>query len=346
MAIIKPSKSFAGSALSNASDAGKYIKPDIRQVLFNKNNNKEGTHLYFLPPYKQDVEGNGVWYKVIRVRDNFGDKFKDKYVVVHPDDPVAHFERNFKAYYPEESKPVDEAGKDGRMMKRYPFFGRVTTRVLFNVALVNDLAAGAHILDLPSFNGASLLTNWLNTKDSRGRERAMLNDATRCIPVFVKLNDGGGAPWQIEPDATEPAELPTQLADSDYLYNLDEVFTIKSKEELLGKLQTMYRPDVFEQCMAGYGDFKAPKTTIAVGSNPTANAVVAKPVETAPAKAKAAPALANIPKATIKKSELPTPAVPDAEMPAGSGEPEFTDESNPLAGVDREAAMRFLNSNS
>lgn len=336
MPIIKPTKSFAGSALIN-SDAGKYIKPDVRQVLFNKNNNKQGAHLYFLPPYKADAEGNGVWYKVIKIRDNFGDKFKDKYVVALPDDPVAHFERNFKIYFPEDAAVTEEMDTNsGRMQKRYPFCGRVTTRVLFNVAYTDKLELGSHVLDLPSYNGASLLLDWMNEKDSRGRERPVINDPENAIPVFLKLNDGAGAPWRISPDATDPGVLPATLADSDYLYNLDEVFIIKTKAELISKLQQMYAADVFEQCMTGYPGFDKKQTVIAV-TNPSAQVPVARTEAPAPVapKSKAAPAVSNIPKATISKS-----APVDAVIREDS--PQVVDITNPLTGVSADEAERFL----
>lgn len=335
MAIIKPSKKFAGSEMSSG-DGGKYIRPDIRQVLFNKNNNKDGTYLYFLPAYKVDSTGAGVWFKVINVRDNFGDKFKDKYVITDNNDPVAHFERNFKLHYPDESNVVEELNeKTGRAMKRYPNYGRVTKRVIFNVAYSQDLEKGCHVLDLPAYNGANILMKWLEGKDNRGRERPMINDPERCIPVFIKLNDGGGAPWEITPDPTDPAQLPAELADSDYIYNLDDIFIKKTNAELMGKLKEWYTPEVFEECMAGYAGFgNSGGVKAKVASNPVAE--VSTPVEASKPAVKPAPALKNIPKVSTKKADA-TPS------PEDNDDIDLTPhESNPLASISTDEAREFL----
>jgi hypothetical protein len=334
MAIIKPSRKFVGSEMDSGA-GGKYIRPDIKQVLFNKNNNKDGTYLYFLPAYKVDGAGGGVWFKVINVRDNFGDKFKDKYVTIE-NDPVAHFERNFKLHYPEEALVVDETNeKTGRTQKRYPNFGRVTRRVVFNVAYSQELEKGAHVLDLPAYNGANILMKWLETKDNRGRERPMLNDPERAIPVFIKLNDGGGAPWELSPDPTDPGVLPEQLADTDYIYNLDNIFVKKTAVELIAKLKEMYTTEVFEQCMEGYPGFGGQggvKATAA--SNPTAKAEAND--APAPKATKAAPSLKNIPKVNTKKADTaPEPADEVDVTPSVL-------ESNPLAGISTEEAAEFL----
>lgn len=255
MAIIKPSKKFVGSEI-DLRDAGKYIRSDVRQVTFSKRNNPNGAYLYFLPPYKVDSNGDGVWYKTIKIRDNFGDKFKEKYVVID-NDPVAYFERNLKVRYPEMAAIRDTTDDKGQARKAYPLCGRVTNRVIYNVAYLNNLEAGAHVLDLPLFNGASIIDAWLKEKDTKGRERPVLCDPENCIPVFIKLRDGGGAPWQIEPSQAEASVIPTELADSENIYNLDNIFVEKSAQELIGKLREMYSSDVFETCMEGYPGFRS-----------------------------------------------------------------------------------------
>lgn len=334
MAIIKPSKKFAGSEMSSG-DGGKYIRTDIRQVTFNKNNNKDGTYLYFLPAYKLDNSGAGVWFKVVTVRDNFGDKFKDKYVVLDGNDPVAHFERNFRLNYPDDAAVVEEMNdKTGRTQKKYPNYGRITKRVIFNVAYSQDLEKGCHVLDLPAYNGANILQKWLEGKDNRGRERPMINDPERCIPVFIKLNDGGGAPWEITPDPTDPAQLPEQLADSDYIYNLDDIFQKKTTQELIAKLKEFYPSEIFEECMEGYAGFGGSGGTVAkAASNPTAPA---KTEEVAP-KVKTAPALKNIPKVNTKKVDEPAKVDEDDNIPF-----DHPLEANPLAGISTEEARDFL----
>lgn len=255
MAIIRPSKKFIGSEI-DLRDAGKYIKSDVRQVTFSKRNNPNGAYLYFLPPYKADASGDGVWYKKISIRDNFGDKFKEKYLVID-NDPVAHFERNLRALYPDIAATRDGVDEKGQSRKIYPLSGRIATRVVYNVAYLNDLEAGPHVLDLPAYNGASIIDAWLKEKDTRGRDRPLLCDPESCIPVFIKLRDGGGAPWQIEPSQGEAAVIPVELADSDNLYNLDQIFVIKTPEELIAKLREMFTNEVFTNCMEGYPGFMA-----------------------------------------------------------------------------------------
>jgi hypothetical protein len=320
MAIIKPSKKFIGSEI-DLRDAGKYIRADVKQVRFNKKDNAEGAWLYFLPPYKTDAEGNGVWFKVFQIRDNFGDKFKDKYAVLNPhEDPVAHFERNFKIYYPEDAKPVDEVNEMKQVRKRYPYYGRTTFRVLYNVAYVNKLDEGAHVLDLPAFNGASIINEWLKGKDKRGQERPMLNAPSHCIPVFIKLKDGGGAPWQIEPEQSDAAEIPDDLADSENINNLDDVFIVKSPVELIDKLKNMYSSEVFEKCIAGYSGYDKVSTK---ASNPSATR----------------PLVVSTKATAVSVGQLPTvPNDADDDIPM-----EFVQKSekNPV-GVDSAKAAAFL----
>lgn len=288
MAIIKPSKKFIGSEI-DLRDAGKYILPEVRQVTFNKRNNPNGAWLYFLPPYKVDAEGNGVWYKAFKIRDNFGEKFKEKYFVIE-NDPVAHFERNMKILFPEESKIIEGTDDNGQKRKIYPLFGRTTTRVVYNVAYVSNMEAGAHVLDLPSFNGASIINSWLGEKDTRGRERPVLNDPDSCIPVFIKLKEGGGAPWQIEPSQSEAANIPDELADSDALYDLDNVYIRKSPGELIEKLRSMYSTEIFERCMDGYPGYDK----VVVSDAPVIRKATSAIAPARPSLTKSAPAVANI----------------------------------------------------
>lgn len=315
MAIIKPSKKFTGSEV-DLRDIGRYVKPDTRQVFFGKKYNPEGAWLYFLPAYKQDAAGNGVWYKTFRIRDNFGDKFKDKYAVLDGGDPVEYFERNFKIYYPEDAKVIDELNDKGQSRKRYPFYGRTTTRVLYNVAYVNGDPAGVHILDLPAYNGASIINEWLKGKDRKGIERPVLNEPEHCIPVFIKLKDGGGAPWQIEPEQSDASAIPDELADSDNLYNLDDVFIRKDPAELIDRLRNMYSKEIFEQCMDGY----VSDDVVVTGSRP---ALVKKSAPTATA-------VVNSAKQAVEDDEVPMEFV-------------VQEEANPVVSKNEaEAAKKFL----
>lgn len=336
MPIIKPSKKFIGSDIGNRN-ATKYVKDGINQVLFNTKENKDGAYLYFLPPYTTDSEGNGVWYKGFRIRDNFGDKFKEKYAV-NPRgvDAVEHFERNFKIHFPAEAKAVDETDEKGQTRKRYPLYGRKTNRVLFNVAYCNHLEKGNQVLDLPAYMGASQIIEWLDVKDARGKDRPMLNDPSRMIPVFVKLKDGGsGNPWQIMPDPNDVSTIPDELADSDNLYNLDEdVLEYKTDAELIEKLRNMYKPDLFELCMEGFPGFDK---VLVPGFGPVAS----QPVVKAPVARQApnsAPAISNV---------RPAPVVDeDEDNIPGLGRESVVevDEDAPEAppAVSKEQAAKFL----
>lgn len=344
MAIIEPSLNFEGSALNLGAVATPYIKDGVRRAVFNKTTNTEGAYLYFLPGYRADRAGKGVWFNRIHVRDNFGVKFKEKYYVENLEsDPAQYFANNFKLLYPEESKVTDtEVG--GRKFKKYPNHGRVTERLVYNVAFANNLSAGAHVLDLPLRNGADMLMNWLDGRDMSGNARKPINLPSRCVPVFVKLRENSANPWMIQVENNDPVQLPDQLADSDFLYNLDDIFIIKSKEEIISKLRDMYPPDVFDDCMDGYpGLSKRPVQ----GGIPKSMAVSPASVRVTPARShdddddyeappvKIAPII-NIPKATISAPVVPVnpPAAADiGSLPR-----------NPMANrLSQEDAMRFLN---
>jgi hypothetical protein len=252
MAYIKPSLKFEGSELNLTASSAPYIQENVRRAIFNKSNNPEGAFVYFLPPYRADTAGNGVWYKKISIRDNFGTKFKEKYFMPErASDPAEYFANNFKILYPEESRPTDTE-INGRKFKQYPNFGRCTERVIYNVAFAQNLSAGAHVLDLPLRNGADYLMNWLEGRDMHGNPRQPINECDRCVPVFIKLKDNSSNPWTLQVESSSPVRLPDQLADSDYLYNLDQILIVKSKEEIISKLRDMYSSDVFEDCMDGY----------------------------------------------------------------------------------------------
>jgi len=324
MAIIRPSKKFAGSEFNN-KNSSKYIKEGVRQVLFGPKENKEGAYLYFLPPYTTDASGAGVWYKVFKIRDNFGTTYKEKYAV-KGFDAVDHFERNFKIHFPEEAKVVDEVDDSGKTRKRYPSYGRKTNRVIYNVAYVNKLGAGCHILDLPVYMGASQITEWLDAKDARGKEKPMLNDASRCIPVFVKLKDGGsGNPWQIQPDPSDEAELPDFIADSDNLYNLDtDVLDYRSDADLIEKLREMYRPEIFDLCMDGFpGLTNTSAVSMATVSKLTSSSA-AKPI-VEKKESSVTPALKNMKMRPAEEEDnLPMDYVEDETPPVPASAPKTT----------------------
>lgn len=338
MAIIRPSLKFEGSELNLNSSATPYIKDGVRRAVFNKTTNQEGAYLYFLPAYRADNNGNGIWYRRIAVRDNFGTNYKEKYFVANrAQDPAEYFANNFRILYPEDAKVVDVEA-NGKKFKKYPSCGRVTERVIYNVAFAQNLGAGAHILDLPLRNGADILMGWLEGKDLMGNSRQPINDPDRCVPVFVKLKENSANPWMIQVENNQPVQLPEQLADSDYLYNLDDIFMTKTNEEILAKLREMYSADVFDDCMNGFGGLK--KNAVQGASiqpkpatQPQPTQEIAKPAQEI-AKPMTAPAV-SIPKATIS---APVAAVnPPAAADIGSLPP------NPMSGrLSREEAMRFI----
>jgi hypothetical protein len=345
MAIIKPSLKFAGSELNLNNTAVPYIKEGVQRALFNKSNNPDGAYLYFLPAYKSDEDGNGVWYKKVSVRDNFGTSFKEKYFVPsRAADPAEYFYNNLRIIYPEDAQ-IRDVENNGKKFKQYPFCGRITDRVLYNVAFAQHLELGAHVLDLPLRNGADILMNWLDGKDLSGRQRLPINDPDRCLPVFVKLKENSANPWMLQVDTSEPVALPEQLADSDYLYNLDDVLISKSKEEIIAKLREMYSSEVFEDCMNGYPGLTrsssptpvaAPKSEPVVASRPVMN--IPKPTMNIPKPAMnaARPAAAAVQKAEVPKVNIPT-AIPEKDAyDIGSLPP------NPMK-LSREEALKFIN---
>lgn len=342
MPIIKPSIKFEGSDLNLTASSAPYIREGVRRAIFNKTTNQEGAYLYFLPAFKADAHGNGVWYKKITIRDNFGTNFKEKYYV--PDrneDPAEYFSNNFRILYTEESRPRDEE-VNGRKFKKYPSYGRLTDRVLYNVAFAQNLGLGAHVLDLPLRNGADILNNWLGSKDLAGNNRQPINDPDHCFPVFVKLKENSANPWVLQIDSSQAVKLPPQLANSDYLYDLDDIFETKSKEEIIAKLREMYSSSVFEACMDGYDGLTkgaiSPRGVVA----PKFTAPSAESYSPAPTKPVAASVAAvDIPKATITAPKIAVNPPPAAEIDIS------TLPANPIASakLSREEAMKFISSN-
>lgn len=352
MPIIKPSLKFEGAETGTTQNSTPYLREDVRKVVFNKNNNQNGVYLYFLPPYRADSLGNGVWYKSIEIRDNFGDKYKEKYLVSSRDnDPAEYFARNFKLLYAEEAKPGTIVN-NGKTFKKYPNHGRVTKRVLFNVAYANKLEAGPHILDLPLANGASQLFDWLSKTDIAGNPRPLVNNPEAAFPVFLQLKDSGTNPWQLNVEASQPAILPEAIATSDNLYNLDEILIIKPKEEVIAKLREMYPTHVFDDCMNGYPGIK-PAARVHGGFTPAAPAIptaVAMGMSNTPTMS-AQPAVAKpVPAGSIN---LPVPGGDSTNIPIKTTLPSMTTTAvdpsdlppNPMAAMSsmtREQAEKFL----
>lgn len=346
MAIIRPSNKFVGSELNVTTSSTGYLKEGIRKAVFNKSTNQDGAYVYFLPAYKTDVNGDGVWYKRVHVRDNFGLNFKEKYFVPNQsEDPAYYFATNLRMLYPEDAKPVDSE-MNGRKFKKYPACGRSTERVIYNVAFSSNLSAGAHVLDLPLRNGADSLQNWLDGRDISGNLRPPINDPDRCLPVFLKLKDNSINPWMIQVENSQPVQLPSQLADSDYLYNLDDIFLPKAKEEILSQLRDMYSAEMFDACMNGFPGLSRKPVQGARVAQPQVKTVPAPQyddydeIDVAPTKqavqvVQVAPVI-NIPKASITAPVAavnPPPAADIGMLPV-----------NPMAAgrLSREEAQRFM----
>jgi len=317
MPIIKPSRVFEGSAVGGSTTTP-YIREDVRKVVFNKTQNTNGVYLYFLPAYRVDSHGYGVWFKHIEIRDNFGDRYKEKYwVPSRAHDPAEYFAGHHKKLYSDESE-VGTAVSNGKTFKKYPNYGRITKRVLYNVAYANKLQEGAHVLDLPQFNGASIITTWLQQTDISGNPRPLINDPEAAYPVFVRLLDSGTNPWQINVDASQPAVLPEQLALDENLYNLDEILVKKSDDEIIAKLRELYSSHVFEDCMDGFPGL----TTGQVRGHSFAPPVAGSVVQPAPQTVSASQ--------TTQMAPPPPPPPAPMKIPAARLQPVSTSNSAPV----------------
>jgi hypothetical protein len=352
MAFIKPSLNFDGAETGLSQNKTPYLKESVQKVIFDKNNNHQGAYLYFMPPYRTDSFGQGVWYKCFEIRDNFGDKYKEKYYVPNKDqDPAEYFAKNFRMLYPEEAK-VAKVTTNGKTFNKYPNFGRVTKRNIFNVAYANNLNAGVFVLDLPAVNGASQLHEWHNKTDIHGNPRGLVNDPDRALPVFIQLKDGGTNPWYLNVESSQPVALPPQLGDA--LYNLDDVFVSKPKEEIIAKLRDMYPADLFDRCMDGFpGLLRNPGTGFqapppAAVSQPAA---VAAPTLSQPPKQGGFPVFGGVPsQPQPQQSGVPiNTQVPQPTQEVATSGNLFVDPSslppNPMAGgmkMTKEQVERFL----
>lgn len=332
MAIINPSKSFENSDLNQNGGLFRYIKPDVKTLIVNLKENKEGVHLYFLPAYKVDANENGVWYKKFRVRRNFGVE-KESYYIKDPlTDPVAHFERQFKKLYKEDSV-VKEVAVGNKKFKEYPAYGNATDRVVFNVINIsNEAKDGVQVFDLPAFNGADQLTKYHNTPDLKGNYKRLVCDPKGATLVFVKLSDSTN-PWEIRPDPSQIDALPSEFSDTDYLINLDDIFIEKSNEELMAKLRAAFHPTQFDKCMDGFAGL-VNRQTIAV--NPLMKSFANVPDEPKEPEATVAPA--------VSKFKIPTPTkIMKAEKEEVADEGEVL-VSNPVSAKTQSRAevLKFL----
>jgi|GEM_PF-3847943 hypothetical protein len=250
MSIIRASKTFEGGALSQKSAS--YIKSDIHTVDFKDKEN--GVFLFLLGAYKQDSTGAGVWYRPLKIRDNFGSGEYKKKLAVHPlGDPVEYFENRVRQFAPEMAKSKKIQDADGRDRWIYPVWGRNAWRVLYNAAIFNKFDAGVHVLDLPMNGGGNVIDEYVRGKRANGADNPDLTDYKNAIVINVKLDlKAKGQPWKIQIKTDETYELPIELADSDYLYNLDDIVNYPKKEDVIAEIRGLVPSDVFERGFEGY----------------------------------------------------------------------------------------------
>lgn len=358
MAVYVPSRAFEGSDLST-SIFGKIIKDGVRTVNFRDEKNKEGSYFFILPPYKEDSGGRGVSWKVIPVRDNFGIDVKEVFPVPR-NCPVAYLASRAKQFYQDYAR-VEQVTINNKLLKRYPAFGRPTNKVIFNVAYMNAMHLGAHVLTLPQFGGAEHIEAWGRRRMSDNTEAPLLNNPDMAIPVFIQLKrDAVGQPWVVTPEPSKVYKLPNELADADYLYNLDDVVAYPEIEYLIDKLRSFVPTDIFNRCMVGYqmpngsiiGSVPPPSPTPATQNVQTGSAK-SQPVAAMPSFAQnqglscSPPITANpgftqsqpvlspplpipsvMPRATVPQVAMPTMTPSEPPMPSMS----TTATANPTAG--------------
>lgn len=305
MAIIQPARSFEGSDLSSSA-FGKIIKDGVRTVSFREDKNKEGNFFFILPPYKADRFGKGVSWRTVEVRDNFGAGNTKEKFAIRDSCPISYFANQVKLLFPGYAKVEEEADQtSGQKRKRYPTFGRITKKVLFNVAYFKDLSLGAHVMELPQYGAAEKIEQYGRQKNPDGTDKALLNDWKGAIPVWVHLNMSkgkGGNPWEVTIEASQKYPLPEGLADSDNLYNLDDVIEYPEADTLVEKLRQVTPTDIFDTCMEGYFKMKGKQTLPRITDTGTATLV------TAPA-----PAAFSLPKAVIPGKPIET-AIPQTHV--------------------------------
>ena len=249
MSIIRASKTFEGGELTNK--ASTYLKSGTQLVDFK--NKADGVYLFILGAYKADRAGNGVWYRPFEVRDNFGmGMYKEKFAS-QDNCPIKYFSNKVQTFAPDMAKVTKVKDDTGRDRLVYPVWGRIQWRVLYNVALFGDYGSGVHVLDLPMNGGGAIIDDYVHGKQANGEENPSITDYESAVPVNIKLDlKAGGMPWKIRVDSGKTYKLPTQLADTDYLYNLDDVINYPDKEQLIEKLRSVVPTDVFEKGLEGY----------------------------------------------------------------------------------------------
>ena len=344
MAIIRASKTFEGSELKPRTNT--YIKPDIRTVSFGKDE-KDGVYLFILGAFKEDSNGNGVWYRPTKVRDNFGNGMIKEKFASQPGCPIDFFENRVRGFAPNMAKPTETQDDNGRKRLNYPAWGRPAWRVLYNAAYFGKFEKGVHVLDLPMSGGGSVIDEFSRGRQPDGSENPSLTDYEAAIPVHIKLDLGAqGQPWKIMINPSKTFVLPVELADTEYIYNLDEVINYPSKAVLIEKLKSLVPPDIFRKGLEGYDDGSyVPEISGPVVASPRATTPnypptppVAEPDDVPFNHPPEMPAAPVIPKAT--KSVAPAVSIPKANK-APVADTAGTDDlpGNPVAAPSVSTAM-------
>jgi len=271
MAFIETSRSFEGSETSG-NHFGRLIKDGVRTMTFREEKNKTGNYVFLLPPYKQDRGGNGVWYKVIKVRKDFGIDVKESFC--HREgDPISYFANQCKLHFPNYAKVETITLDNGKAQKKYPTFGRITNSCIYNSAYVNELQLGAHVLVVPEHYVGQTIELWGKSRDAKGNLKPMLNERKNAIAVKIQLRgkEVQGNPWLIEIDGSQGWVLPDELSDSDYLYNLDDVLHYPENDYLIEKLRSITPTDIFNHCMSGYFKNDSAPVSMAESVRPAAD---------------------------------------------------------------------------
>jgi hypothetical protein len=336
MAIIRASRTFEGGELTQK--ASSYIKSGTRTVDFK--NKENGVYLFLLGAYKQDSSGKGVWYRPLQIRDNFGlGMYKEKFAV-QPNCPISYFANKVQTFAPDMAKSKEVVDDDGRKRWIYPAWGRTAYRVLYNAALFSDLNAGVHVLDLPMSGGGSVIDEFVRGKQEDGTDNPDITDYEKAMSLNIKLDlKAKGQPWKIQINQSKTYKLPVELADTEYLYNLDEVTVYPSKDELIDKLKSIVPSDVFERGMDGYssGDrvvvsMATPKKVAA----PPTPAPAVLPEDDVPMSFEN-PAVTNIPKSNTIAPAFNIPKAKASELPDA---PTFTPPKTNSSALN--AAAEFL----
>lgn len=339
MPIIRASRTFEGGDLTQRSST--YIKSGTRIVDFK--NKENGVYLYILGGYKTDSAGAGVWYRPLKIRDNFGmGLYKEKFAV-QPNCPIEYFANKVQTFAPNMAKSEQVKDEAGKTRWVYPAWGRTAWRVLYNAAIHNEFAAGVHVLDLPQSGGASVIDEYTRGKQEDNTPNPELTDYEKAIVVNIKLDlKASGQPWKIQINPGRTTRLPMELADTDYLYNLDEVINYPPKEQLIEKLKSIVPTDIFRKGMEGYNDGTTTVSMAVPTPKHTAAPEVAEHVPSSEVEVDENPMLAlpkapTIPKATI----APTMSIPKANAKAEttSEAPAFASDSDAL-----KAAMSYMKS--